>query len=349
MVSFKLYMLSLMKDERVGPVEFVLKGVLRVLSWLYFSVVSLIDWVYKHGFRKQYDALTPVISVGNITVGGTGKTPFAIFLADYFLMNGKKPAVLTRGYGNDENKMLEDVLADVLVIKGQDRVKGAYRAGEEGKDVVILDDGFQHRRLKRDLNIVLLDSLNPFGNGHVLPRGVLREPVYALERADIFVLTKADRVGEQVTEETIDKLRSDFKGKAIVTTKYKIHGLTDSMSAVHSAEIISGKRVYLFSGIADPDYFKFLVEKQGADIVLRDDYPDHYVYTQGDIDGIARKCAENNIDNIIVTNKDFVKLKELDISAVRDRLFVLNIVLDIIGGKEELSDRLNSISSGKNS
>ncbi len=343
MMSFRQYILSLMKDERNGFADVIVKGVLRFLSWIYAAAIRTVDWGYRSGLRKRYKAPVPVISVGNVTLGGTGKTPFTIFLADHFLSAGRHPAVLIRGYGEDESRMLRDELPDVPVFAGQDRVKSAACAAENGRDVLILDDGFQHRRISRNLDILLVDSVSLFGNGSLVPRGVLREPFSSLKRADIFVLTKADRIDEKCKKDIIRKLRETAGEKPIVVARHSPSFLTDVTGGAYSADSLRGKKVVLVSGIVDPDYFALLVEKKGATIVSRRDYPDHHRYARKDISSISRECAEKKAEAIITTGKDYVKIKELDISVIEDRLFVLNIVMDIVEGKERLIAGLDSV------
>ncbi|MFQ5953015.1 MAG: tetraacyldisaccharide 4'-kinase, partial [Candidatus Omnitrophota bacterium] len=153
---FKLYILSIMEDRRSGVFAALIKGLLRVLSWPYALAIRIVDWAYRSGFRRVHKIKdAPVISVGNITLGGTGKTPFTIFLANYLSSVGKKPAVLVRGYGKDERKMLRDELPDVAIFVGQDRVASALEAIRDKRDVLLLDDGFQHRKINRNVDIVL--------------------------------------------------------------------------------------------------------------------------------------------------------------------------------------------------
>jgi len=345
MVSFKLYMLSLMKDERGGFPAVVVKGVLRFLSWIYTAAVKIVDWAYRSGLRKEHKIAVPVVSVGNITLGGTGKTPFTVFLADHFLAVGRKPAVLARGYGGDESRMLRNELPDAPVFEGQDRVRNARLAVSDGRDILILDDGFQHRRIGRDLNILMLDATAMFGNGSMFPRGILREPVSSLKRADIFVLAKTDRIDTGRMRDIVRELERLKPGKPVILTRHRASFLSDVTGAAYSTDSLRGKKVVLLSGIVDPDYFAFLVEKEGAVIVARCDHADHHRYTQLDIDRIRVQCIKKNAEAIVVTGKDHVKLKELDISSIEDKLFILNIVIDIVEGKERLIAGLGSIIS----
>jgi len=336
-----------MKDRKTGMIPLFIKGVLKVLSWIYTGCITIVDLLYRTGRRKEHKVRVPVISVGNITLGGTGKTPFIIFLADNFLARGFKPAVLTRGYGNDENRMLRDELEGVSVFSGQDRVKNALAALENGNNIILLDDGFQHRRIFRDLNILLLDAAYPFGNGFIFPRGILREPISAIKRADMIVLTKTDEIDEYAKEIIIKKIEGIVPGKPVVMTQHNVSYLKDVTGAIYSADSLFLKKVCIFSGIADPDYFGFLVKEKKANIAVRYDYPDHHVYSQRNINIIYKKCIENNIEKIITTSKDFIKIKDLDVSMIEDKLFIMNIAIDIVAGKEKLNAGLNSFNLGK--
>ncbi|MFH1798648.1 MAG: tetraacyldisaccharide 4'-kinase [Candidatus Omnitrophota bacterium] len=345
-IKFRLHILSIMRDKHWGFCAGIVKGILRVLSCFYVLAVRFVDWSYKKGFRRVYKIDVPVISVGNITVGGTGKTPFTIFLADYFLAKGKKPAVLVRGYGNDENRMLKDELPEVSIYTGQDRVKNAFRAVRQNRDIIILDDAFQHRRIARDLNIVLLGDNRDLNPGYCLPRGTLREPLRALERADILVLTKVDRISAEEKEDLIRQIKKIAPLKPIVAMKHTARFLTDATGAAHSMESFRGKQIFLVSAIADPDYFSFLMEKSGAVIKRRLDFPDHYFFKQRDIGTVYKQCEEQNIEAIVVTAKDYVKIKDLNISAIEEKLFVLRIIIDVVDGKEFLFHGLNRVISG---
>jgi tetraacyldisaccharide 4'-kinase len=242
--------------------------------------------------------------------------------------------------------MLCDELPEVPVFPEQDRVKSAKAAMDAVRDVLILDDGFQHRRICRDLNILLLDSVSLFGNGCMFPRGVLREPVTSIKRADLVVLTKIDMIDAGRKEEVVSQLKTLAPEKPVVTAKHKASFLADVTGAAYPVESLQGSKVFLVSGIVDPDYFEFLVKNAGATIAARRDYTDHHRYSQKDIDDMYNECFKRGFEKIIVTKKDFVKMKDLDISSVEDKLFILNIGIDIVEGKERLVAGLNSIYSG---
>ena len=201
MSSLKQYIHDLMHDRTNDLLSQVVKPCLLILSYAYGFLLKAHYFFYKVNLLKSYKSQIAIISIGNITLGGTGKTPFTIMLAERLTQkNKKKTAVLIRGYGEDEWKMLEERLGKygIKVFVGRDRVKYAKQALQYGACSLILDDGFQHRRLRRDLDIVLLDSTNPFGNRHLFPRGILREPLDSLRRADIVVLTKVDKAKENI-------------------------------------------------------------------------------------------------------------------------------------------------------
>jgi tetraacyldisaccharide 4'-kinase len=341
----KLYMLSIMKNNRGGMFAAIVKGVLRALSWLYAAAIKIVDYGYTSGIRRVHKVSVPVVSVGNISLGGTGKTPFTLFLANYFSDNGKKPAVLIRGYGDDEKRMLCDELPDVPVFVGQDRVSSATAAVKEGRDVILLDDGFQHRRISRDLNILMLDADSLLGGGSLFPRGILREPLSSLKRADALVLSKVDRLDTKGKEEALRKIKALAPGKPVITARHKPVFLKDVTGAVYSAESLNGQGVCLVSGIADPDYFEFEVKKLGADIAKRLDYADHHNYSQKDIDRIHAAAGGGNIKKIITTKKDYVKMQRLDLSRMEEKLFILDTEMEIVEGKEALVGRLNSVIS----
>lgn len=342
MAFLSMYMLSVMKDKRTGIISFLIKGILYPLSWIYSLCIYITDRSYSKGDNIPEKVAVPVISVGNITLGGTGKTPFAMYLADHFLSRGFSPAILIRGYGNDEDRMLRDELDGVKVFSGRDRVKNASSAVVQGSDIIILDDAFQHRKINRDVNILMLDASCPFGNGHIFPRGILREPISALGRADIIVLTKINKIDEYAKEVLVKKLTTMASGKPIVMMRHSAVSLKDVTGSMYAPKEIEFKKVCLLSGIADPEYFSFLVKEQKANISMRYDFPDHYAYKQRDIDIINRKCKQQNVETIITTAKDYIKIKELDVSDIEDRLFIMNIGVDIVSGKENLDARLNS-------
>ncbi|MBU1656586.1 MAG: tetraacyldisaccharide 4'-kinase [Candidatus Omnitrophica bacterium] len=338
-------MLSIMREERRGVLSVIIRFFLTVVASVYYLAIKVVDRAYSYGVRKVYKFPVPVISVGNITLGGTGKTPFTVFIVDHLIAIGRKPAVLTRGYGDDEHNMLKDAVPGLMVFPGQDRVRNVRKAVEQGADVLVLDDGFQHRRIERDLDILLLDCPYPSGKYRLFPRGTLREPVSSIRRADIVVLTKVDRINRDEKEEIVRKINDLASGVPVVTVKHEPVLLTDVTGAAYPLDDIKGKKVYLVSGIADPGYFAYTVKKTEAVITGELIFTDHHRYTRADIDGIHAKCFSASVEVILTTEKDYVKLKELDLSRIEEKLFILRIRVDITEGRDRFVAGLDRVMS----
>lgn len=336
---------SLITDKKKGHVYDLLKFILSICSFFYGLAIYARGIFYKTGIFRTRKAPLKVISVGNITLGGTGKTPFVVTLCQ-ILENElrKNVCVLIRGYGWDEQAMLKNKLTDIPVLVGEDRARSALKAVKlYGSNTAVLDDGFQHWELGRDLDIVLVDSRNPFGNSCLFPRGILREPRKSLERADIIVLTKAGRdarAAEKLKNE-ISKFNKNagFLEAAHVPT----HFYNSKTRCTHDIVYIKGKRVVLLSSIGDPAYFEETVKGLDADIVEHIKFPDHHNYGKGDVEYILRRCSERSFDLVLTTEKDIVKLSRLGLYLGSYTVLVLAIKLEIISGKELLVDRLNRL------
>ena len=343
MCNFKTFIVSVMNDKRRGPAAAVTGFLLLAASWAYALGIAIVGAGYRTGIRKVRKAPVPVVSVGNITLGGTGKTPFTIFLAEYLLGAGRRPAVLTRGYGSDEDKMTKEELAEVPVHVGRQRYRSAEKAAAWGCDVLLMDDGFQHRSLRRDLDIVLVDSVSGFGNGKLFPRGVLREPLSAIKRADIVVLTKTDMAGEERTEKIRLEISRVSGAEKFVYAAHRPLFLSDAAGAGYETGMLEGKRVCMVSGIVDPEYLRFIIERAGADVVSSVAFDDHHAYTAKDAIRIKKAFSGSAADTMVTTKKDHVKLRNLDIGPLEERLFVLNVVMEIKKGKEILFAGLNNV------
>jgi len=340
------YIYQLMTDRIDGAVANALKGMLYVLSLLYGAAIFIRGLFYRYGIFKTERAPIKIISVGNLTLGGTGKTPFVINLAETLRDNLKKEvAILIRGYGWDEQAMLKRSLPEMPILVGEDRAKAAHRSIKlYGSDTAILDDGFQYRQLHRDLDIVLIDSRNPFGNGHLFPRGILREPKESVRRADIAVFTKVNKSAVD-----LNMMKEGLK---------RINGKLNFLEAVHKPiyfydtrgkrlelSVIEGKRLMLISSIGDPGYFEDIMKDLKANVVEHIVFEDHHDYTESDIERIMQKCDERSFDMIITTEKDIVKLQRMHYSFGTYILLILAIEIEILSGKEMLIDRLHSLYS----
>jgi len=352
MSSFEEYLYNLVTDKTKGPVAGFLRGLLFLLSLIYGLVVVILSFIYKIR-RTQLNAR--VISVGNITLGGTGKTTLVEYLAAKLSSSGKKVAVLTRGYKRDstgeglagmgdEPAMLQKALPQVQVIVDKDRVKAGIKAIKEYvADTLILDDGMQQWRLFKDLEIIAIDAANPFGNHRMLPAGFLREPLSALKRADIFVLTQVS--SGQDTEGLCAKLRRINPRALIVESRHEPVSFsnTHNPDEVLSLSSFRGKHTAVFSGIGNPQGFEDCLCSLGLNIGLPIRFGDHHDYTQSELDGIAGEALKNKLEAIITTQKDAVKIARLENAGLP--VFALDIKLNIIKHETEFERRLLSVYS----
>lgn len=321
------------------------KFILYIFSLFYGLGILARKLFYDLGIFTRHEVPLRVISVGNLTLGGTGKTPFVITLARILKDDLKKEtAVLIRGYGWDEQAMLKKNMADVPVLVGEDRAKSADRAIKlYGSTAAILDDGFQHWELARDLDIVLIDSGNPFGNGHLFPRGVLREGKDAIRRADVVVFTKVNKKAADINA-LKDELKNIKHNLIFLEAAHKAKYLYDAKNGKHhELAFVKGKRAMLISSIGDPGYFEETVRDIGVDVAGHIVFGDHHNYTQADVERIARRCNEKAFDIMITTEKDAVKLDRLSISFAKYTLMTLVVENEITNGREILIDRLHSL------
>ncbi len=308
---------------------------LSLASLPYGWAVRLRSGAYGLGAFTPKRLPCPVISVGNITVGGTGKTPLVMFLARHLAERGISVSVLTRGYkgrkgagavvtdgktillspdeAGDEPYLMANLLEDVPILVGKDRWASGQKALRDYRvRGMILDDGFQHLQLHRDLNILLIDGEIWFGDGSLLPRGILREPLSSLRRAGLVLLTKVkDPDACSALESEIRRRRSTA---SIFHSHYEILGLVGPKKEQEPFDPISGKRVLALSGIGNPHYFVSLLRGGGANVVKEISFPDHHAYTARDM--TALKAMAKEVDWVITTEKDLVKLKRFKIDAL---------------------------------
>jgi tetraacyldisaccharide 4'-kinase len=330
------------------------KIIAYVISFFYRLIINFRNWLYDHKILKEVTLPCPVISVGNITVGGTGKTPCVIMLAQMLQENGFKPAILSRGYGGksihpvnivsdghkilldsetagDEPFLIAQVLKGVPVITGAKRiVTGETAINQFGANVLICDDAMQHRKIFRDINLVLLDSQSLRVNNHILPRGRLREPITELKRASAFVLTRTDE--SQQTNNTIEKLVQNEN----IPIFMSIHKPKDMAKGDYSAQwpisILAGKKVCAFCGIAKPDSFKKTLLDAGAQVLSFDIFPDHHRYNKNELEKIKTRFIDCRADFLISTQKDGTRLREFP--EYLTMIYMLRIELEIIPSGE---------------
>jgi tetraacyldisaccharide 4'-kinase len=301
------------------------------------AILKAASVLYEKGLRKDQAKLlkrqvrlpVPVISIGNVSVGGTGKTPLTIRMCEFLIEIGYHPAVLTRGYGGrgkspgripplldeplaelfgDEPVMMSEYLPSTPVWVGSDRAASGRAALEEGGvDVLVLDDGFQHLALHRDLDIVLLDCRDPFGNGLVLPAGPLREPPSSLQRADVFVITHAARNGEAARLRS--RLQSLFPSIASFASNHTLRGIRiEKGGPLLPPSLLSGLKAVAFAGIATPESFFEDIRRAGIEVCESLDFPDHHRYTSEDLLQVFGSASKHKAALLVTTAKDSARL-----------------------------------------
>lgn len=324
-------------------------------SIIFLLIYYLRVFIYKCGIIRPKKLNAKVISVGNITLGGTGKTPLVLYLALEFKKRGENVAILTRGYKRrykkqidllgeksnfsrkevgDEPYLLAQELLSVPVIINKNRFKGGtFALAKYQSEIFLLDDGFQHWKLARDLDIVVLDSLNPFGKGMLFPAGYLREPASSLKRADVLVLNKSDCVFNK--ENILNVLNKYNPNALVVESVYQvvsIHNFLDgSPLAIESAR---NKKALAFSGIANPLSFEKTLEGIGIKISKHLKFSDHYPYQERDLEKIENEGINLGADFVLTTEKDMVRIPLL--LELKVPLYWIKIELKITRGEKEL-------------
>jgi tetraacyldisaccharide 4'-kinase len=321
-VACEEYFRELWDGKRTGSADRIFMALLRPLSLVYGVILRLRAFAYGAGLFRTFQLPKPVISVGNLTLGGTGKTPMVAYLARRLMERGKRVAVLSRGYGGslegevrivadgctillspgesgDEPYLLASSVPGLLLVMGADRYRAGLLALEKlSPDIFILDDGFQHLRLKRDLNLLLLDCAKPFGSGRTLPAGDLREPLTAIGRAELVIYTRCDG-GKPL-------LLTDKPSCAVS------HRLTGALPLAGGEPLpfqaLKPMRGAAFAGIADPPAFFAALEREGVSPVATLAFPDHCCYGEPEITALCRIKEDSRADFMITTGKDAVKL-----------------------------------------
>ncbi len=335
--------------RRGGVVEF-----LRPASWLFGGAVRLRNFAYDRGLLPTAHLDVPVVCVGNLTAGGTGKTPFVIWVCKRLAERGLRAGVLSRGYGaaqgerNDEAALLASALPGTPHVQDPDRARGGERlVAEQRVDAVVLDDGFQHRRLRRDLDLVLVDATRPWGLARpadgvapvraLLPRGLLREPAAGLSRADAIVVTRADQVAPADLEALLQELTELAPGCGIATAAHRPRRLIDAAGNDVGLESLYGREVDLVSGIGNPEAFEATVRRLGARVVTHRRFRDHHAYT-------ARDLADLGAGGrwIVATTKDAPKLPTID-----EPVVLLDVSMAILSGEPVLAALFESLPVGR--
>ena len=341
---------ELVSGRRRGIGAALLRGLLRLAEAPYTAVVRWRNRQFDRGRRAIESVGVPVVSVGNITLGGTGKTPLVEWLARWFRARGVRVALVSRGYGaeagsrNDEALELEQKLPDVPHVQNPDRVAAARLAIEEFESqLILLDDAFQHRRIRRDLDIVVLDALEPFGFGHVFPRGTLREPLSGLKRADVLVLSRANLVAAEERERIRAVAMSYAPAALWVEAAHAPRMLLSASGSQAALDIVRGKPVAAFCGLGNPAGFRRTLDGLGCQLLAFREFPDHHSYSRSDVDALAAWAAAQSVDAVLCTHKDLVKLGVERLGP--HPLWAVVIGLEILKGSAELEARLEKLST----
>lgn len=373
------YAIDVILERQKGAKAAVLRGVLNGLSRVYKRAVQLRLSLYRNRVIRENNLGCMVISIGNLTVGGTGKTPVVELFARSLADRGRNVAVLSRGYksqkppllrrmknkmtgvthsspprvvsdgkkvlldsrkAGDEPFMLATNLKNVPVVVDKDRVKGGKYAIETfGTDTLILDDGLQYLKLRRRLDVVLVDRYAPFGNEYVLPRGTLREAPPNLKRASYIFITKCN--GDS-NAELIERIRKYNRTAEIVECTHRPLYLKNGATGEKKAlDYLHGKYVGCISGIAVPESFEHGLDKLGAKIELRKRFTDHHRFTEKEVKEFIKRCINRDVDCIVTTEKDWVRFPEL--AKLEVPIYFLRVQIEILSGHENWERCLDRI------
>ncbi len=365
------YFLEVIHERRQGRWARQLRSLLRYLSYIYGGVVKLRHFLYEKGIFRHHTLGCQVISIGNLTVGGTGKTPIVEIFARELQKANRRVAILSRGYkktehgfwkkildkltgrewrrpprvvsdgqallldsarSGDEPYMLASNLPNVVVLVDKDRVKsGRYAIDKFHCDTLVLDDGFQYRKLKHRMEIVLVDCTAPFSNGYMLPRGLLRESISNIRRADFIFITKS--TGKNAAELQA-KLRELNPRAEISACAHRPKYLQNVYSGERQdLEFLRGRTVALVSGIASPEGFENEVRRLGASLCYLKRFADHHRYTQQEIINIINKAKKSNAAGLITTEKDAVRFPKIERQDVP--VYFMRVEIELLSGEED--------------
>jgi len=339
---------DLISGRRHGVGATLARGALRLAEVPYSLAVRWRNHQYDSGGKPIERVGVPVISVGNLTLGGTGKTPMVEWICRWLRDRGLRVTIISRGYkaeagaANDEALELEQKLPDVPHVQNPDRVEAARMAiGEFECQVIVLDDAFQHRRIARDLDIVLLDALAPFGFDHVFPRGTLREPLAGLNRADCIVLTRADMLVPDQRRQIAERVRRLAPKVSWAECVHKPLALRSCSGEESSLDALRGCRIAAFSGIGNPAGFRHTLASCGFEVSLFREFADHHPYSRADLDSLGTWARQAEVAAVVCTHKDLVKI---GLDRLGDKpLWAVRIGLEFLAGQSELEGKMAAV------
>ena len=340
------------QDQRPGVG--ILRVVLGAVALIYGLVMRGRNLLYAIGILRSHRVSVPVISIGNLTTGGTGKTPLVIWLCNYLQNKGLHCSILTRGYKTqpdqitDEPALLARACLDTDVIVNPNRVAGARKAVSVCQaQVLVLDDGFQHRRLKRDLDIVAVDATCPFGYGRVLPAGLLREPKSGLSRADAVIITRFDQVDAEQMRQLEQKIQTIAPNILVAKAAHKHTGAVTFQNEKLDLEALRSKKIFAFCGIGNPNAFFRCLEQNGLSLEGTQIFDDHHAYTQEEMKQIFEQARSCEAEMILCTQKDWVKSALLSPEEEGVVFAYLAMELDFLAGLDKITSLIDNRFSEK--
>ncbi len=323
---------DIVTGRRTGPGAALSRLGLSALSALYGGALTLRAAAFALGLRRRHRLPGPVIGVGNITLGGTGKSPMVEMLTRRLESKGLKVGVVSRGYGLQVGGVDDEGFAAGKRYLGPDRVGLARRAFADGCDAVVLDDGFHDLRLQRDFNIAMVDASTPFGNGRLFPRGFLRESPHGLKRADLIVVSRADMLDAGELALLRAHLTQISGGRPTAAAVHRPRA-PHTLGGGPAADSLAGKRILGFCGLGNPRAFEATLRGQRARLQAFRAFPDHHGYSNMELDGLEAEGRELEVDALVTTEKDAARLKEREWTVP---VWVLGVDMEIVHGAEEL-------------